>query len=271
LIPEGLEVAGRLAEVEVNAASGVATWSVIGAPLARTGQSAPAPVTRETVHDRLDRIDSTLAQVFHGGELAEIGGPPIISDQLRGRVVTGNWTQSVGINWGRISDFGVLRASPPVGSAVIIEAQGLIDWRQQDLEFALAWAGGPAGHVANARVEGRTVPFNMIMGVHVTATAVVAASGNQLRCHLSAAISPPYLATSMAGGGPNPPLNLELPLPWNTFALEGHGIRPNGADAGFAPGSSTSLNLVARFGAGAAGQDVRMTTTKVTYYGGAAP
>jgi hypothetical protein len=247
LIPEGLEVAGRLSQVEVNAAAGVATWSVIGA--------SPGPVVRETVNDRLTRIDSTLAQVFHGGQLAEVGGPPVIRDTLSGRVVSGNWTKVVGPNWERISDYAIMRANPPTGAAVVLEAKGVVEWRQQNLYLALSWPGGPSAHTALCIIEGSSVPFNILFAISITATAVVTGPG-RVRGHLSATLSP------MAAGVPP-----NMAHGSNTFAVEGISEDPEN----FTQANQTSFNLVARFNATAAGQTVQMTTTKTTYYGGAAP
>jgi hypothetical protein len=272
LMPEGMEVAGRLSEIEVNAAEGVATWSIIGA--------SPAPVVRETVNDRLTRMDSTLAQVFHGGQLAEVGGPTPVRDTLSGRAVAGAWN-ATGTGWARISEFAPMRATPPVGATVEIEAMGYLDWRANDLEFAMSWTGGPGGHVAHARVEGRSQPWAGInplaMAVSVRATAIVAAAG-QLRAHLTAGISPTYEHLNMAGGNPavtggahvhgdgshtHPTGNVS-----NNWTLEGD----TEGTVAFNQAVSTSLNIVARFGPGAeGGQGVRMRVTKITYRGGAAP
>jgi hypothetical protein len=148
LIPGGLEVAGRLDQVEVNAAQGVATWSIIGA--------TPAPVARESVTERLDRVDSAVANLFHGGQLVEVGAPPNPQWQLNGVVTAGAWN-AAGTGWARVSDLGPMRISPPVGAAVVIEALGILTWRQNDLEVGLSWFGATgSGQVATARVEGRS-------------------------------------------------------------------------------------------------------------------
>jgi hypothetical protein len=55
-IPGGFEVPGRLAEVEVDATLGNVSWSVV--------TSMPAPVAREGLGQRLDRLDSTVTRIF---------------------------------------------------------------------------------------------------------------------------------------------------------------------------------------------------------------
>lgn len=63
LMPGGLDVTGRLIEVDVNAQTGIATWTV-AAP-------SPPPAPRETLARRLDRLDGTLTGVFHAGRMTE--------------------------------------------------------------------------------------------------------------------------------------------------------------------------------------------------------
>jgi hypothetical protein len=63
LLPGGLDVTGRLIEIDVNAQTGIATWTV-AAP-------SPPPAPRETLARRLDRLDTTLQGVFHAGRMAE--------------------------------------------------------------------------------------------------------------------------------------------------------------------------------------------------------
>jgi hypothetical protein len=203
LVPAGLEVTGRLSEVEVNAAQGVATWSVIGAapgPAERTLGGSPAPVTRETITARLDRMDAALAGVFHSGQLYDLATPPPAGPDTRtaARVTTGNWATGVpGTQTWRISDYGQMRAGPPIGAAVTVEATGIINWRAQDLTFYLS--SPQTGNTARATVEGQTLPVNMDVAAKVTITAVVTAPG-QIRGHLSASISP--LWGYMTGGNP---------------------------------------------------------------------
>lgn len=288
LMPEGMEVAGRLAQIEVNAAEGVATWTIIG--------QTPAPVTRETVTDRLDRIDSTVAQIFHEGALVEVGTPPVEANRVNGRATAGAWNLGNSTAWARVSDYGPLRAAPPVGATVVIEALGFMDWRAQDIEIGLSWPGATgAGQVATARAEGRSLPVGgvtaLAMCASVTATAIVTGNG-QLRAHVSARISPDYRVGNMAGGNPatvtNDPNNMTTgnqnpntphnhsighthvdPLGnvENNFALEGD----TGGTVPFNPAAETNLNIVARFGAGSIGQQFAMRVTRVTWLGGAAP
>ena len=268
LLPGGLEVAGRLSQVEVNAAEGVATWTIVGA--------TPAPVTRETVNERLERVDTAVAALFHGGGLVEVGAPTAPEFQVKGRAVAGAWN-STGTGWARVSDYGAMVARPPVGSTVVIEALGILDHRQNDLEVALSWPGATgAGQVASARVEGRTLPVNLSMCASVQAVATVT-SANQLRAHVSARMSPDWRFDNRAGG--NPDIVTELQLGpgnhshaaranvSNNWVLEGD----TGGVVFFDPAVQTSLNIVARFGAGAIGQQFGMRITRVTYYGGAAP
>lgn len=61
LMPGGLTVTGRLTQLDVDAAAGTAAWTV-STPM-------PPPVARETLLHRLDRIDTKLRAVFHGGPL----------------------------------------------------------------------------------------------------------------------------------------------------------------------------------------------------------
>lgn len=269
LIPGGLEVAGRLAQVEVNAAEGVATWTIVGA--------TPAPVTREAVTARLDRVDGQVASLFHSGGLVEVGAPTAPEFIVKGRVTAGTWN-ATGTGWARVSDIGGMVARPPVGSSVVIEALGVLEWRQTDLEVGLSWFGATgAGQVAQARVEGRSLPVNLGMAMSIQAIAVVTGA-NQLRAHVSARLSPDYGRFSNMAGG-NPDIVTELQQgPGN----HSHAARANvsnnwsleGDTGGVVPYDSatqTEFNLVARFGAGAIGQQCGMRITRVTYYGGAAP
>jgi hypothetical protein len=286
LIPEGMEVAGRLSEIEVNAAAGVATWHIIGA--------TPEPVVRETVHDRLDRLDSTLAQVFHGGELVEVGTPIAEANPVRGRATSGTWNLGNSTAWARVSDFAPMRPSPAVNAMVIVEAMGFLDWSGNDLEVGLSWPGATgAGQVATARVEGRSLPRTtpLAMVASVTATAVVTGAG-QLRAHVSARIGPDYRVGNMAGGdpvvvtgdpnnmtsgnqNPNTPHNHTIghthtaPLgnASNNWTLEGD----TGGTVPFNQAAETNFNIVARFGSGSIGQQLAMRITRVTWYGGAMP
>jgi hypothetical protein len=64
LVPEGIVFAARLTQVEVNAATGVATWH---------GQFLqPAQQTRETVAGAFVRIDKMTSALFRGGGLRPI-------------------------------------------------------------------------------------------------------------------------------------------------------------------------------------------------------
>ena len=246
LIPDGMEVAGRLSQVEVNAAAGVATWTIIG--------TTPAQIVRETVNDKLERLDSTLAQVFHSGELAEVGTPITEANRVTGKTTAGSWTSAT-TAWSRISDYGVLAANAPVGSAVVIEASGLLDWRNRDVELGLSWTGGPPNHVCNSLIEAAALGglTNVGMAMHCRVTAIVASPG-QLRGHLFASISPWYGVANRVGRD-------------NSFVLEGY-TEPA---VGFASGAEAAFNIVARMGTGGVGSGVRMFTTKVTWYGGAQP
>jgi hypothetical protein len=282
LIPEGMEIAGRLGQVEVNAAAGVATWTIIG--------TTPAQVVRESVSDKLERIDSTLAQVFHAGEMAEVGSPPVEANRVTGRAVSGTWN-AAGTGWARVSDFAPMKPNPPVGAMVVIEAMGVLEWRSNDLEVGLSWPGATgAGQVATARVEGRSLPVPLSMTASVIATAVVTAGG-QLRAHVSAGIGPDYRVGNMAGGNPDvtttDPNNMSSgqqnpATPHahtighthvaranvsNNWALEGD----TGGAVGFNQAVETNFNIVARFGGVAVGQQFGMRVTRVTWYGGAAP
>jgi len=268
LLPGGLEIAGRLAQVEVNAGEGVATWTIVGA--------TPAPVTRATVTERLDRVDLQVANLFHSGGLVEVGAPTPPEFLVKGRVVAGTWN-ATGTGWARVSDFAAMVARPPVGSTVVVEALGILEHRQNDLEVALSWPGATgSGQVAQARLEGRSLPVNLSMFASVQAIATVTAA-NQLRAHVSARISPSWAAQNMAGG--NPDIVTELQLGpgnhshaaranvSNNWVLEGD----TGGTVPFDPANQVNFNIVARFGAAAAIQQFGMRITRVTYYGGAAP
>lgn len=70
LLPGGLTVDGRLVQLDVSAASGIATWTV--------ATNLPTPQARETLTGRLTRMDTGLRQVFHAGPMApnDLEGPP---------------------------------------------------------------------------------------------------------------------------------------------------------------------------------------------------
>lgn len=85
LLPGGLDVTGRLTQIDVNAAEGTAIWTV--------STPSPPPVYREPLTKRLDRIDTKITTMFHSGpkwidwqhppgtrppgsELGSQGGPP---------------------------------------------------------------------------------------------------------------------------------------------------------------------------------------------------
>ncbi len=59
LIPEGIEFAARLMQVEVNAATGVATWSA--------ALTSPPQATRTTINGAVTRLATQASQVFHQG------------------------------------------------------------------------------------------------------------------------------------------------------------------------------------------------------------
>jgi hypothetical protein len=61
LTPGGLTVTGRLTQLDVDAAAGTAAWTIV--------TPSPPPKARETLIGRLDRIDTKLRGVFHGGPL----------------------------------------------------------------------------------------------------------------------------------------------------------------------------------------------------------
>ena len=61
LLPGGLTVTGRLAELSVSAGGGTAAWSVV--------TSMPPPQARATIAGRLARTDTSLSQQFHAGRL----------------------------------------------------------------------------------------------------------------------------------------------------------------------------------------------------------
>jgi len=59
LLPGGLDVTGRLAQIDVNAAEGTAIWTVT--------TPSPPPQYREALTQRLDRLDTTTRALFHAG------------------------------------------------------------------------------------------------------------------------------------------------------------------------------------------------------------
>jgi hypothetical protein len=61
LIPDGIMFAARLDQVEINAATGLATWTA--------GFTSPPQATRETVGGAFLRLDKATAAQFHGGGL----------------------------------------------------------------------------------------------------------------------------------------------------------------------------------------------------------
>ena len=61
LLPGGLQVKGRLVQLDVDAAAGTAAWTV-SVPM-------PPPKARETLTGALRRLDLTTAGIFHGGPL----------------------------------------------------------------------------------------------------------------------------------------------------------------------------------------------------------
>lgn len=63
LLPGGIEVTGRLIEIDINAQAGTATWTV--------ATPSPPPAPRESLTRRLDRLDTTLTGVFHRGRMTE--------------------------------------------------------------------------------------------------------------------------------------------------------------------------------------------------------
>ena len=63
LLPGGIDVTGRLIEIDINAQLGTATWTV--------ATPSPPPVPRESLTRRLDRLDTTLTGVFHRGRMTE--------------------------------------------------------------------------------------------------------------------------------------------------------------------------------------------------------
>lgn len=62
LLPAGLDVTGRLAQIDVNAAEGTAIWTVT--------TPSPPPQYREALTRRLDRLDTTMRAVFHSGPMS---------------------------------------------------------------------------------------------------------------------------------------------------------------------------------------------------------
>ena len=65
LIPEGIEFSARLAQVEVNAATGVATWSA--------ALTSPPQGTRTTINGAITRLSTQASQVFHQGGFRQAG------------------------------------------------------------------------------------------------------------------------------------------------------------------------------------------------------
>jgi hypothetical protein len=63
LLPNGIEVTGRLIQIDINAQEGTATWTV--------ATPSPPPIPRESLTRRLDRLDTTLTGVFHRGRMQE--------------------------------------------------------------------------------------------------------------------------------------------------------------------------------------------------------
>jgi len=63
LLPGGIEVTGRLIQIDINAQEGTATWTV--------ATPSPPPIPRESLTRRLDRLDTTLQGVFHRGRMQE--------------------------------------------------------------------------------------------------------------------------------------------------------------------------------------------------------
>ena len=59
LLPGGLDVSGRLAQIEVNAAEGTAVWTVI--------TSSPPPVPRATLAGQMSRLSTSVAAMFAAG------------------------------------------------------------------------------------------------------------------------------------------------------------------------------------------------------------
>ena len=68
LVPGGLEVAGRLVQIDVDSAEGRATWTI--------ATSSPPPLARATLARRLGTLDTTLASIFRSGRLTELPPPP---------------------------------------------------------------------------------------------------------------------------------------------------------------------------------------------------
>jgi hypothetical protein len=75
LVPGGLEVSGRLAMIEVNAADNTAVWTVI--------TSSPPPVPRATLAGELSRLGTSVATMFRSGRLAPAPAPPAGEDERR--------------------------------------------------------------------------------------------------------------------------------------------------------------------------------------------
>jgi hypothetical protein len=64
LIPEGIEFAARLTQVEVNAATGVATWHAMFL--------SPPQATRNTINGTMERLATGARQLFYSGGLRRI-------------------------------------------------------------------------------------------------------------------------------------------------------------------------------------------------------
>lgn len=61
LLPGGLDVAGRLVQIDIDSAEGRAMWTI--------ATSSPPPVARATLARQLARLDSTLGSIFRSGRL----------------------------------------------------------------------------------------------------------------------------------------------------------------------------------------------------------
>ena len=62
LIPQGQVVAGRLTQIDMDAAGGKATWTV--------HVTMPQPRIRRTLARRLDYLEQFSRGIYHGGPLA---------------------------------------------------------------------------------------------------------------------------------------------------------------------------------------------------------
>jgi hypothetical protein len=65
LIPEGIEFQARLLQIEVNAATGIATWSAT--------LTSPPQATRTSINGALTRMDRQVSQAFHQGGFRQAG------------------------------------------------------------------------------------------------------------------------------------------------------------------------------------------------------